>query len=117
MQASEIAPEERHRYVKFFEYLPRIAAAAVIIIGTSVLVGWAADIPALRAISDTSPMMPSTAVCFILCGVALLLQTKNAQRWALFTSSVLCAIVLLVAVVTALEHVLDRNLGLDLLLF
>jgi signal transduction histidine kinase len=117
MQVSEVAPEERHRYVKFFEYLPRFAAVAVIIIGASVLVGWAADIPALRAISETSPMMPSTAVCFILCGIALLLQTKDAPRWAILVSSALCAIVLFVVATTAFEHVLGRNLGLDLVLF
>lgn len=117
MQGSEVAPEERHRYLKFFEYLPRIAAVAVIILGATVLAGWAADIPVLRAISDTSPMMPSTAVCFILCGIALLLQTKDAPRWAILVSSALCGIVLLVAATTAVEHVLGRNLGLDLVLF
>jgi signal transduction histidine kinase len=117
MAVSEVAPNERHPYVKFFEYLPRISAVAVIILGATVLAGWALDTPALRGIGDTSAMMPSTAVCFVLSGLALLLQTKNAQRWALLTSSVLCVIVLLVAVMTAIEHVLDRNLGLDLLLF
>jgi signal transduction histidine kinase len=103
--------------VKFFENLPRISAVAVIILGAAVLAGWALGTPALRGIGDTSPMMPSTALCFVLSGLALLLQTRNAQRWAILTSSVLCVIVLLVAAVTALEHVLDRNLGLDLLLF
>jgi signal transduction histidine kinase len=117
MAVSEVAPNERHPYVKFFEYLPRISAAVVIILGAAVLAGWALGTPVLRGIGDTSPMMPSTALCFVLSGLALLLQTRNAQRWAIRTSSVLCVIVLLVAAVTALEHVLDRNLGLDLLLF
>jgi signal transduction histidine kinase len=117
MAVSEVAPNERHPYLKFFEYLPRISAAVVIILGAAVLAGWALGTPVLRGIGDTSPMMPSTALCFVLSGLALLLQTRNAQRWAIRTSSVLCVIVLLVAAVTALEHVLDRNLGLDLLLF
>jgi signal transduction histidine kinase len=117
MQGSVVVPEERHRYVTFFEYLPRIAAVAVVIIGASVLAGWAADIPALRAIGDTSPMMPSTAVSFILCGIALLLQSKEAPRWALLASSALCGIVLLLAAVTIAEHIIGRNIGLDLVLF
>ena len=117
MEVSEVSPGERHRYVRFFEYLPRIAAVAVIIVGASVLAGWAFDIPALRGIGDTSAMMPSTAVCFILSGFGLLLQTRNAQRWAILISSALCGIVVLVAITTVVEHVLSRNLGLDLLLF
>ena len=117
MQATEAASEERHRFVRYFEYLPRIAAVATIIIGGSVLAGWAADIPALRAIGETSPMMPSTAVCFVLCGLALVLQGKNAPRWAIALSSALCGIVLLICAMTVVEHMLGRNLGLDLVLF
>ena len=40
MQATEVASEERHRFVRYFEYLPRIAAVATIIIGGSVLAGY-----------------------------------------------------------------------------
>src|SRR5216683_2664566 len=116
-KVSEVPPVERNRFVKFFEYLPVVAAIAVVIIGAAVLAGWALDIPSLRGIGQTSEMMPSTSVCFILCGLALLFQKKNARRWATLTAAILCGIVLLISVMTLIEHSIGQNLGLDLLLF
>ena len=117
MVVDEVTPVERNRFVKFFEHLPRVAAVLVILIGAAVLAGWWLDIPELRGIGQTSQMMPSTAVTFILCGLALLFQSRNAPRWSSLTATVLCALVLLITVTTVAEHVIGRNLGLDLLLF
>src|SRR6266550_3492418 len=116
-EVSEVPPVERNRFVKFFEYLPRFAAIAVIIIGAEVLAGWAVDLPAMRGIGQTSQMMPSTAVCFILCGLALLFQKKKASRWATITAAILCGMVLLITAMTLIEHSIGYNLGLDGLLF
>src|SRR5438067_1091474 len=116
-EVSEVLPVERNRFVKFFEYLPRLAAIAVVIIGATVLAGWGVDIPALRGIGQTSQMMPSTAACFILCGLALLVHKKDAPRWATLSAAIFCGIILLIAVMTLIEHSLGYNLGLDGLLF
>ena len=116
-EVSEVPPVERNRFVKFFEYLPRGAAIVVVLIGATVLTGWALGNPLIRGIGQTSQMMPSTAVCFILCGLALLFQKKNAPRWATITAAILCGMVLLISVMTLIEHSIGRNLGLDDLLF
>jgi len=117
-EVSEAPPVERNRFVKFFEYLPRVAAIAVIIIGATVLTGWALDAPSLRGIGQTSQMMPSTAVCFVLSGLALLVQKTKAARWATLIAAILSGIVLLISAMTLVEHSLgSNNLGLDLLLF
>src|SRR5437868_703124 len=116
-EVSEVLPAERNRFVKFFEYLPRLAAIAVVIVGAVVIAGWAVDNPALRGIGQTSQVMPSTAVCFILCGLALLLQKRDAPRWATLTAAVFCGMVLLITLMTVIEHSTGYNLGLDGLLF
>src|SRR5437773_12352447 len=104
MGVSEVLPVERVRFVKFFEYLPRFAAMAVIIIGAAVLAGWAVDNPALRRIGQTSQMMPCTAVCFILCGLALLLQKKIRLPWRRLTALIFCGFVLLIALRPLIIH-------------
>ncbi|MFN2601168.1 MAG: sensor histidine kinase [Gemmatimonadaceae bacterium] len=116
-EVSEVPPVERNRFVKFFEYLPRFAAIVVIIIGSAVITGWAIDNPALRGIGQTSQVMPSTAVCFILCGLALLVQKKDAPRWATTCAAILCGMVLLFSVMTVIEHFIGQNLGLDDVMF
>jgi len=117
MPVPEVLPVERRGSVSYVEHLPQVAAVGVIIVGVVVLAGWALDIPGLRGIGDTAQMMPSTALCFVLSGLGLLLQSRSASRPAIIASGVLALIVLVVAAMTAIEHALGRNLGLDSLLF
>lgn len=112
------APGEDRSFVGYFEHFPRIAGATVLIIGALVLVGWVFNIPILRESGTGSKMMPSTAVCFVLSGLAVLLEGgRNAARWAIIVARVLAIAVLLIALTTVAEHLLGDNLGLDLLLF
>ena len=118
MAALEVAPDERHPFVGYFEHFPRVAGAVVLLIGSIVFAGWAFEIPELRGASEGPKMMPSTALCFMLAGLALILEGgRTTARWALISARVLVGIVMTVAVMTIAEHVLGRNLGLDLILF
>lgn len=118
MSVPEVAPDERHRFVGYFEHFPRAAGAVVFLIGAAVLAGWAFVISELRGTGDSAKMMPSTALCFMLSGIALfLVGGRTTARWAMIVARVLSGVVLLTAVVTILEHLLGRDPGLDLLLF
>jgi signal transduction histidine kinase len=118
MAAPDDAPGEDRRFVGYFEHFPRIAGAFVLIIGALVLVGWVMNIPILRDSGTASKMMPSTAVCFLLGGLAVVLEGgRGAARWAIIAARVLAIAVFLIALMTVAEHVLGASLGLDLLLF
>jgi signal transduction histidine kinase len=118
MPVSETAPVERHRFVGFFEQLPRIAALVAIVTGVTVLVGWTLDIPALRGFEGTPSMAPITAATFIAVGLSLFFaQARTASRWVSELSRVIAVIVIAIGLMTVAEHLLDLNLGIDLLLF
>ena len=118
MAAPDNATGEDRKFVGYFEHFPRVAGAIVLIIGALVLVGWAMNIPVLRDTGTGSKMMPSTAVCFMLSGLAVFLEGgRNAARWAIISARILAIVVLLIAIMTIAEHALGQNLGLDLLLF
>jgi signal transduction histidine kinase len=118
MPVSETVPVERHRFVGFFEQLPRIAALVAIVTGVTVLVGWTLDIPALRGFEGTPPMAPTTAGTFIAVGLSLFFaQARTASRWVSELSRVIAVIVIAIGLMTVAEHLLDLNLGIDLLLF
>lgn len=117
--ASEEAPDEARTFVGYFEHFPPISGALVVIIGAAVLAGWGLNIPLLRgAVGNDATMMPSAAVCFILGGLALILETGRTPRpWAIIGARVLAVALILISLTTVLEHTLGRDLGLDLLLF
>jgi signal transduction histidine kinase len=119
MAALEVAPDERQRFVGYFEHLPRAAGIVVLLIGATVFSGWALAIPELiRGSGDSAKMVPSSALCFMLSGLALaLVGGRTTPRWALIAARVLIGFVLLTALVTIAEHAIGRNLGPDLLLF
>ncbi len=118
MEAPDDAPGEDRSFVGYFEHFPRVAGALVLIIGALVLVGWALNIPVLRDTGTASKMMPSTAVCFMLAGLAVVLEGgRSAARWAIIAARVFAIAVLVISLMTVAEHLLGRDLGLDLLLF
>jgi signal transduction histidine kinase len=118
MPVSEIVPAERHRFAGFFEQMPRISGAATIVIGTGMLVGWWLGMPAMPGIDPMPPMTPITAATFVLSGAALFFSySKYQSRWAAEASRWLALVVIAIALVFCAEHILDKNPGLDLLLF
>jgi signal transduction histidine kinase len=120
MSVSEVpaVPVERHRFISFFEQLPRIAGAIGIVAGVTVLAGWSFGLPALRGTQGALEMVPISAVTFILSGLSLLLaHPATAPRWAGELSRVLAVVVIAVTLITGAEYLLNANLGIDLLVF
>ena len=73
MDSSQPSP----RLNPVFDLTSRVAAAAVALVGVTVLVGWAGNLQPLKSLHPSwVAMNPLTAVCFILCGVALWLSRQ-----------------------------------------
>jgi len=52
-----------------------------LVLGGTVLLGWIFDIPSLTRINPSwNPMVPSTAVCFMLSGLSLLKCRKFSDQ-------------------------------------
>jgi PAS domain S-box-containing protein len=86
---------------------------ALIILGITVLFGWALrNLAMIRLVPTSLGMVFSTAAGFILVGIALLLPAVK-ERWASAVQTVIGWTVLLCAAVILAENIFDRNYGLD----
>jgi len=97
----------------------RLGAYLPIAIGGSVVIGWMLNVSALLSIlPGRVTMKPNTAIAFICAGLALALLTRQSvspptrNLAALFS-----AVVVAIGLVTLLEYILHRNLGIDEILF
>src|SRR5947207_3175097 len=71
-----LTPEPSPRLNPVFDNTSRAAALLVIFVALLALAGWTFGVPLLaRAHATWTPMNPMTAVCFVLCGTALLALT------------------------------------------
>lgn len=85
----------------------------VLILGSLVYLGWALNVPVLTSLFiSEAAMKANTALCFALLGGALVLRQSSklsSQLWV----PVLSAAVLVIAVATLAQFVLNINLGID----
>lgn len=95
-------------------YVAKVSAVLMITLGAIVLLGWTVKSPALIQLSPTlPPMTRNAALCFGLCGVALMTLAIDGPRWAVF----LCAgLVTFVSMTTIIEIVFRVDAGIDELL-
>ena len=104
--------------IGLFEQVPSIAGGAVVILGAFVLTGWALDLSIVTQASRGFPMIPLTALCFVLAGGSLITAVRarrNATTEAI--QQTLAALVGTIAVITLYEYARDTGTGIDLLLF
>jgi PAS domain S-box-containing protein len=96
-----------------------VASVALIILGVSVLIGWAFDIGVLKRIAPDMPTMkPNTAVCFVLTGLSLWLLRREGVSGARLRWGQVCAtVVIVVGALTLIEFLFKLNLRVDNLLF
>ena len=96
-----------------------ILSVVIVIIGVIVLIGWAFNIPFLKSPDPDFPTIKSNvALCLILIGTSLWLQqTKRINVRSRRAAQVLAVIVLIIGVLTLIEHIFSLNLGLDQILF
>jgi len=115
-----MTPSPRPRLLAASRRFSRIASAAVLLLGTAVLLSWWLDIPSLRGmVSGLNTIKANTALAFVLCGAALwLLHLPPAARgWTRRTAQFCAGLVLVLASVTLAEYAFGWDLHLDQLLF
>ena len=89
----------------------------VVVLGVSVLVGWAIGSVALVTfISGHAAMKANTALCFVLCGLALVLRARLGKAARRVVRGLALAVGIL-AGLTLLESITRVSLGIDQLLF
>lgn len=107
------------RLVARFQTVSKIAGTSAIVIGATVLAGWALGIRILEsAVPNQITMKANTAVAFVLCGAALLCMCSEPAGTFRQRFGQACALLgTLIGVLSLIEYVLQVNLGIDLLLF
>jgi signal transduction histidine kinase len=115
-----LSPAARHSpLIGFFERVPIIAGGAVALLGVVSLAGWALSLSfATTAAGGEYPVLPLTAVCFVLAGVSLVLsaaptRTPNTEA----VQQTLAALVATIAGLTLYEYLRGSGAGFDTLLF
>jgi PAS domain S-box-containing protein len=98
----------------------QVASSIVILVGCAVLVGWTLDVDILKsAIAGLATTMKvNTAICFVLAGISLWLQTRTLQTAPGVRIANVCAIaIFIIALVTICQYLFWWNFGIDELLF
>jgi methyl-accepting chemotaxis protein len=81
------------------------------LLGCTVLAGWALDAQGLKTVLlGLSSMKPNTAMGFMVLGLALVFSERSVARWASVG-------VTLLGLATLTEYASGRNLGIDQILF
>ncbi|HEY9199109.1 MAG TPA: EAL domain-containing protein [Gammaproteobacteria bacterium] len=97
-------------------YVILLPGSLALLLGGTVLLGWFLDIPALTRINPNwNPMVPSTAVCFMLSGLSLLRCRKFSDQSASFAQRIFILLILVLAGGRAIELVSGHKLGFDFL--
>ena len=97
----------------------QLAAAVVMLVSTSVLLGWVINIPVLKSVApDLVSMVPNTALCLLALGVVLFLRGKTPSTPP--RSKVGAALAVGVAVISSLtlfQYLTHTDFGIDQFLF
>ena len=113
-------PPARHSpLIAFFERVPVIAGITIATLGGLVLIGWSLNAPLLLTPSgDAHPMLPLTAVCFVLTGVSLIVAAQSERTTKTeAVQQTLSALAATIAGLTLYEYVRGGESQFDLLLF
>ena len=103
----------RRAYSHYVFFLPGLLA---IVLGSLSLFGWVFDFPLLTKINAAwKPMAPSTALCFVLGGLSLLMDKQSTHRPVAVAQSIFVWLILLLAGARAVELVSGYELGISFL--
>jgi signal transduction histidine kinase len=107
---------EQRRLLRFFTLLPSVLGILVVLIGLVSLALWFAgyDTKASNLNSDQLVMLPMTATCFILSGIALTIAQRRHGRATIWISRIIAAIVGAIALAVLLETALGYTSTLDI---
>src|SRR3981081_4245813 len=109
----------RSSSIGFFERVPIIAGSAVALLGVLVFAGWAFNLPIITEWKPGGiPMIPLTALCFVLAGCSLAVAGRPQQTATTEAiQQTLAALVATIAILTFYEYIRGSESGFDLLLF
>jgi len=98
-----------------FTQLPRLSAAAAVLVGCAVMTGWLFGVKILKSVLPGLPVMvPNTALAFVLAGAALWNVSAPERPRARVLTSLACALaVFALGSLTALEYALGLDFGID----
>jgi len=91
-------------------------ATLLAICGGLVLVGWQFHIPVLRGEISGFSVIPSAALLFVFCGIALLTY-ESRKRFFHYVGFGCAVFVLIFSAVTIAEYLSHRSLGIDTVIF
>jgi len=97
-------------------YLVTLPGILTFMLGSMVLFGWGFGVPHLTQINpDWKPMVPATALCFILGSLALLYNKKSPGASAPHAQRILVWLLLLVAGARIIEPATGHAFGIEFL--
>jgi signal transduction histidine kinase len=98
-----------------FSYLPRLTAAAAILVGCAVTAGWLFGVKVLKSVLPGLPVMvPNTALSFILAGASLWSIAAQTKTRASSLIAHACALgVTALGTLTVLQYALGFDFGID----
>jgi len=115
-----LSPAVRHSpLIGFFERVPIIAGSVVAALGLVSLVAWGLRLSfATTTATGDYPVLPLTALCFMLAGASLTLAAFPDRTPTIeATQQTLAALVATIAVLTLYEYLRGSGSGFDTLLF
>ena len=99
-------------------FFSQVAACFAVVTGLTVLAGWTYDVPALTGLYADITMKANAAICFLACGLSLLLVNwKHPYRGLGIIGIALASVSVLIGGLTLLQHVSSVDFGIDQLLF
>jgi signal transduction histidine kinase len=109
----------RNPSIGFFERVPIVAGTIVALLGVLVFAGWAFNFPIITEWKPGGiPMIPLTALCFVLAGCSLVVAVRPRQTATTEgVQQTLAALVATIAILTFYEYIRGSESGFDLLLF
>jgi signal transduction histidine kinase len=109
----------RSSSIGFFERVPIVAGTIVALLGVIVFGGWAWNLPIITEWKPGGiPMIPLTALCFVLAGGSLVVAVRPRQTGTTEgVQQTLAALVATIAILTFYEYIRGSESGFDLLLF
>ncbi|MDQ6872002.1 MAG: HAMP domain-containing histidine kinase, partial [Gemmatimonadota bacterium] len=99
--------------------MPIVAGTTVVLLGGLVFAGWVFNLPIITEWKPGGiPMIPLTALCFMLAGSSLVVAVRPRQTATTeAVQQTLAALVATIAILTFYEYVRGSESGFDLLLF
>ena len=114
-----MAFELNPRLISFYHIMSRASGGTVLTVGLLVLAGWLWDVPILTSLlPGMATMKANSALGFILSGITLWVHhDRQVSKPGQLLANVCAVMVMLIGGLTLGEYALNRDFGIDQLLF